>query len=311
MKWRWMAVVAAALVGGAASAQIIEDPEAVILEELVVRAKEPGPAWWRVSDADSTVYIIGVLEGPMPADIGWDRSVLEKRLKGAHSFLGGASMHAGLRDAPALIKLRSQLKSKTPLEETLDPQLRQRFVAARERAGKPARRYASWRPVVAGQLLLSDLNEKEGWRRVEPEIRAMAAKRRLKATSSARYEAMPFLRAAFASLTPSVERECMESALDDIEAPGRARRAAVGWATGDVETALTAPRSFDRCVLILAGGADLWRRASEDQAADIAKALDRPGKAVAAVNLRRLLADDGVIARLRARGLKVSGPGEA
>jgi hypothetical protein len=32
-----------------------EDPGAVVVEELVVQAKEPGPAWWVVKDGDSTV----------------------------------------------------------------------------------------------------------------------------------------------------------------------------------------------------------------------------------------------------------------
>jgi hypothetical protein len=49
---------------------------------------------------------------------------------------------------------------------------------------------------------------------------------------------------------------------------------------------------------------------TEDEANDIAAALKTPGHAVAVVGLRRLLAGDGVIARLEARGLSVKGPGE-
>jgi hypothetical protein len=90
----------------------------------------------------------------------------------------------------------------------------------------------------------------------------------------------------------------------------RARRAAEGWARGDVATALTAPRGFDRCLLVLAGGAELWSRVTHDEADEIAGALGKPGHAVAIVGLRRLLATDGVIARLEAKGLHVAGPGE-
>src|SRR5687768_3230161 len=63
-----------------------EDPDAVLLEELVVTARLPGPAWWRVSDADSTVYVLGV-PSVATKQLAWDRSVLERRLKGANQLI--------------------------------------------------------------------------------------------------------------------------------------------------------------------------------------------------------------------------------
>jgi hypothetical protein len=54
----WMA--AALVVAWPAVAQApLEDPDANIVEELVVQAKSPGPAWWKVSDEDTTVWILG------------------------------------------------------------------------------------------------------------------------------------------------------------------------------------------------------------------------------------------------------------
>ena len=289
-----------------------EDPEGALVEELVVQALEPGPAWWRVGDADSTVYILGGPEGPLPPNLRWDRRALDRRLAGAHSMIGGASMQAGVRDVPALLKLRSQLRSKTPLEETLAEPVRRRFVAARERAGRPAKRYADWTPLVAGQLLASDSREGKGWVNVGAQVREAAKRRKVPIRSSAKFNLIPFARAAMASLTPAVHQQCLEGALSDVEAgAGPARAAAEGWARGDTARALGGPRSFDRCLLILAGGADLWRRMARNQAADIAQALNTPGHAVAVVGLRRLLAEDGVIAQLQARGLTVAGPGEA
>ena len=74
--------------------------------------------------------------------------------------------------------------------------------------------------------------------------------------------------------------------------------------------ALREPRGFEKCLLLLGGGADLWRRLTEDRATAIAKALDTPGHSVAIVSLRNLLADNGVIEALEAKGLHVAGPGE-
>jgi hypothetical protein len=37
----------------------------------VVAAKLPGPAWWRISDGDTTIYVLGVLQAlPRGAGLG-------------------------------------------------------------------------------------------------------------------------------------------------------------------------------------------------------------------------------------------------
>lgn len=312
MKFLRSAALAACLLlslGGAAAPQV-EDPEGVLVEPLVVSARTPGPAWWKVSDGDTVVWILATPDGPLPPGVGWDTSVVERRLKGATVLVDQVSMTAGLRDLPALLKLRGQMKSKTPLEAALPPALRARFVAARTRLGKPAKRYAEWTPLVAGLMLMND-SRGGRWGHPDGDVRRLARKARVPIRAAARYEAMPFLRTAMGGMTPAIQAQCLESALDDLDAGGRIRPAAQGWARGDVQTALSAPRAFERCVLLLAGGADLWRRASRDQADAIAQAMKKPGHAVALVGMRRLLARDGILAQLRARGFTVSGPAEA
>ena len=289
----------------------LEDPEAAIVEELVVVARERGPAWWRVKDADTTVYILGIPGGEIPAGLAWDRSLLERRMKGAHSLIVGTTLTARVRDVPALLRARSRMKSKTPMEETLPPELRTRFIAAREKLGKPAGRYAGWQPIVAAQFLVQDALAERRSTSVEQVVRGLARKNKVPLRSTSKYPLMPLLNAALAGLTPQVQADCMEGALEDVEAgKRRVLNAAEGWAAGDVSAALRAPRSFDRCVLALAGGAQFWRNTTRDNANDIASALGKPGHAVAVVNLRRLLAEDGVVEQLEAQGLTVIGPGE-
>lgn len=307
----FFAVLALAL---PAAAQPLPDPEGAIVEELVVQALEPGPAWWRVSDADSTVYILGVAGDRMPAGVGWDQTFLEKRLTGANGLIVGTrvALTGKLRDIPALLKARAQLRSKTPLEESLDPALRARFVAAREKTGKPASRYAGWQPLVAGTLLLQDRGGKSAEPGVTETVLKLAKARKIKTIEPARYDAVPFMRSAMGSLTPAIHRQCLEAALTDIEAPaGRGAAAAKGWARGDVAAALSEPRSFEKCVMLLGGGATLWKRMVGDQAGAVAKALETPGHTVAIISLRPLLAEDGVVEQLQAKGLTVRGPGEA
>ena len=312
--WLLGALGACAMLAWPAGAQPrLEDPEAHIVEELVVQAALPGPAWWRVEDEDSTVYILGVFDGRLPRGMTWDQRQLERRLKGANALIVGTrvSLNGGVRDLPALLRLRNRMRSKTPMEETLPASLRARFVAARERIGQPAKRYQDWSPLWAGQLLVQDAREGRAGEAAETAVLRAARKLKVKSRDPARYELRPFLESATGSLTPTLNQQCLSWALDDLEAPaGRARTAARGWARGDVRAALQAPRSFEKCLLLLGGGADLWRRATRDRAAAIEKALETPGHAVAIVGLRNLLAEGGVIAQLEARGLEVAGPRE-
>ncbi|MEW5688033.1 MAG: TraB/GumN family protein [Pseudomonadota bacterium] len=307
----YRAILTAAAVAAAtpafAQTPVLEDPEANLVEELVIQAREPGPAWWKVSDADSTVYILGVGEA-LPRGMAWDRRFFDRRLKGANSLIVGTriSLTGGIKDVPALLKLRGQLRSKTPMEETLPPPLRERFVAARTRIGQPAGPYAKWTPVVAGQQLTGDALRASGATPVADLATKAAKKQKVKVVDPARYDALPFLRKAQASLTPALNERCLTLALDDIEVPAaRTRAAAEGWAKGDVAAAVSAPRGFDKCLLILGGGAELWRRAVDDQADAVADALKVPGHSVALISLRPLLAEGGVIQRLEAKGIEV------
>jgi hypothetical protein len=40
-----------------------------------------------VSDADTTVYIMGGTGRSLPPGLTWDKSVFERRLSGAHTFI--------------------------------------------------------------------------------------------------------------------------------------------------------------------------------------------------------------------------------
>jgi hypothetical protein len=124
-------------------------------------------------------------------------------------------------------------------------------------------------------------------------------------------DATPVIKEFKAGLTMEVQTTCLAAALDTVEAgPEPAAEAARGWARGDVAAALKAPRSFEKCILAMGGGADVWRQGVDDAATAIARELERPGKAVAMVRLRQLIAKDGVIERLEAMGHEVEGPAE-
>lgn len=298
---------------GAAAPAPVDDPEATVVDELVVQAMDKGPAWWRVSDRDTVVYILGLAPARKPGDLTWDSTVLERRLAGAHTIILPPIAKARLREVGSVLKVRRQLRTDEPLEEALPAPLRARFVRARESVKQPAKRYARWNPIVAGEMLVSDTAKARGLTStplgdiVEARVRRKPAPTRIARV----YAATPMLRAAVGGLTPATSLACLENALESVEAPAQIyRQAFEGWAKGDVAAALRAPRGFEICLLQVNGGAAFWRRTTDDTATDIAAALAKPGHAVALVGLRQIVAEDGLIRTLEAKGFHVQGPGD-
>ena len=318
MRWRTGIGSAAVAVGvalgalAAGQAPVLADPEANIVEELVVVARDKGPAWWRVSDDDTTVYILAMPDTGLPPGMIWDQAGLQRRLRGSNALIGGGRsyrMSLSFKTLGLLLSLRRSLRQKGEMEDDLPEPLKTRFVTARQAAGKDAGRYKGWGPMVAGFMLLGDSREGPRWRDAGDDVKKAARKLKVREREGPKRDAAPVIRDFKAGLTPDVQTTCLAAALDVVEAgEAPAAEAARGWARGDVGAALKAPRGFEKCILALGGGPEVWRQGIEDQAAAIAAELERPGKAVAMVQLRQLIAKDGVIERLEAMGLEVEGP---
>ena len=312
----WAGLAAAMGIAGPVAAQVpsptLADPEGNVVEELVVVARVVGPAWWRVSDDDTTVYILALPDSVLPRDLKWDQAGLNRRLKGSNALIGGGrSYKLGLRNIPLLLSLRRSLRMKGTMEDDLPEDLRVRFVALREGLGKDAKRYAGWGPMVAGFTLVGDARDGPRGRDAEDQVRSAARKHRVRERKLETRDAAPFIKEFKTGLTMDIQTACLDAAMADVEAGlSVAQAAAKGWARGDVGAALKAPRGFEKCLLVISGGADAWRQTVDAQAGEIAQALKAPGKAVAMVRLRPLIAKGGVIETLEAMGLEIEGPAE-
>lgn len=312
-------LAAALMLGGPVTAQtaqtakpapVLADPEGSVVEELVVTARVVGPAWWRVSDDDTTVYVLALPDTFLPREVKWDQAGLNRRLKGSNALIGGGrSYKLSLRNIPLLLSLRRSLRMKGTMEEELPEDLRARFVALREGLGKDAKHYAGWGPMMAGFTLVGDARDGPRGRDAENQVRAAARKLGVRERKLETRDAAPFIKEFKTGLTMEIQTACLDAAMTDVEAgQSVALEAARGWARGDVGAALKAPRGFEKCLLVISGGADAWRQTVDAQASEIAEALKSPGKAVALVRLRPLIARGGVIETLEAAGLQVEGP---
>ena len=288
------------------------DPDAVLVEELVVTARERGPAWWRVSDGDTTVYVLGAPSG-MVKDMAWDDAVLERRLAGANQvILPFNNVGVGVFGAAGVLIDIARLKAKAPIEDTLAPALKARFVAAREAVGQPAKRYALKNGLAAGILLVADYRDHAHISAAEPAktVARMAKARKIKTVTKV-YPLGPILGATLRT-SAQAQAACLDDALDEVEAgSAKARAATQAWADGDVRAALDGVQARARQGALLPGASDLDARIKADEAAAIAQALKTPGHAVAVIPLRPLLSQGGVLDRLRAQGFVIRAPGES
>lgn len=295
----------------AAQTPVLDDPDAALVEELVVRGRLPGPAWWRVSDADTTVYVLGV-PSLAPKRMEWDRAIFERRLEGANEVIlpfvnVRAKVGGSLGTAVNLLRLRSG----GPFEARLDPATRARFVAVRTRLGQDAGHYPTSNPLAAGVQLAIDYRDRNELTNMDPAklVRLLAQRRGVKVVEKS-YDLGPQLGGILR--TPAgVGRLCFDEVLAQAEAgPEVTRAAARAWAVGDVDGALANERTYERCLATISGGRSYDERTKADTAAAIAAALRQPGHAIALVPLRPLLSQNGVISRLQAQGFTVKTPGE-
>ena len=295
-----------------APAGILIDPDATLVEELVVTAKLPGPAWWRVSDGDSTVYVLGA-PSLAPKRQQWDRLLFERRLQGANQvILPLSTLKVTLTGAPGAAVGYLRLKSAKPFEDRLTGEAKARFVAARTALGLPADHYKTNHPLAAGLILIADYREKAQLTTTDPSklIKLLAGQAKVKVLQRS-YDVGPLLRAV-AKADPATGQVCLGEAIDEVLAgPARTLAASRAWAAGDVAGALSAERSYERCIAGVPGAVAFDARMKADLAADIESALKAPGHALAVVPLRTLLSQGGVLDRLRAKGYEIGTPADS
>ena len=315
-----LALVLAAALAAPAVAQVPitparpdpNDPDAVLVEELVVTARLPGPAWWTVSNGTTTVYVLGA-PSLAPKHMEWDRAVFDRRLAGANLvILPFQDVKVTVTGAFGAAFNFLRLRGGGPFEATLDPAAKARFVAARERLGQPADHYPTRNPLAAGLRLATDYRERTALTNSDPTklIKLLAGRAKVPISQKS-YDIGPLM-GAILRTPQAAGRACFDEVLAQVEAgPGVTQAAARAWAQGDVRGALGNERTYERCIALVPGAQTFEARVKADQVAEIEKALKAPGHAIAVVPLRPLLAQGGVLDQLRAKGFTVKTPGEA
>lgn len=291
------------------------DPNANLVEELVVNARLPGPAWWKVSDADTTVYVLGV-PAMVPSNTQADEAVLRRRLDGANVLIMGQEGDVSvLRIVGLAVGGRKLFVMDKPMRQTLPADLRERLEARLKVMKEKPDSMDDIKPAFAGFLVANsqeggDISISVGG--VTDRIRQIAKGRDLQKRPRIQklpdYSLIDAIKALATAPTP-LQQLCLDAGLRQAEhGEGGIKATAQRWADGQVREVVAADRGFQRCLDSTPSIAKELREGRDDAVAAIAKALKTPGKAVAVIELRSLLAQDGVLERLRAQGFTVTAP---
>ena len=313
------ALLAGLLVAAAASPSLAQTPaaapaEETVVEALVIRGKLPGPAWWRVTKGDSTVFVLGLPEA-LPKNLEWDQSVLTRRLEGADRLITPPRLSASLNifELPKLLwDMGGAQRAKTPLSQRLPESLLKRLDAAAARVGRKGDDYRSSPTWVAGFRLAIDHDRSVGMESREPlhAVREAAKRAGVKVapahvTSAKAVSLVDEVRA----LPEASAQACLEAAVSNVEAGEEGLRAtAAAWASGDLRTVLHQPRAFPRCMAQLKSVRDDKKDAALQEVEAVKEALAQPGHSVAAFPLRSLVVKGGVLDQLREQGFTVLAP---
>lgn len=268
------------------------DPESTFVSELVIMAPTAGPAMWKVSKGSTTVWVFALPPSNVPENLNWDRSTLKRRLSSARVLLlppeGRSTFVGGWNDA-----------FPDPVSEEV--------VEAARGIGVPPHRYLpATLPSVFALREYYYRTEKLALP-IEREIIAEARRRRVPAERPPSMEVD--LTSAMAPASDKEIQTCAMAMLKEVKSdPDELRRTASQWANGHVAQVIATPRSaWTYCINRILPGYS--RRAIESQTLAISRALDRRRRAVAVAPLRLLVAEDGVLQRLKARGYAVTDPG--
>ena len=290
------------------------DSQANLVEELIVNAPLPGPAGWKVPDADTTAYVMG-MPAFVPEKLDFDDSVLRRRLDGANVLIIGQQPEFRVLSMLALIPGRGKpFLMDRPMRETLPPELRARLERQLVAQKKPLNDFDDIKPALAGFIIAEGRggNVSMTLDALTDRVRDLAKSKDLKVSPRIKklsdYDLIGMVK-SLADAPPPLQELCLDAGLRQAEnGLASVHETADQWAQGQVREVVSADRGFQRCLASTPWIARQFREGQDDAVTAITSALKKPGKAVAIIELRALLSTDGVLDRLRAKGFTVTAP---
>jgi uncharacterized protein YbaP (TraB family) len=308
--------------------------ESAELPTVVVTGEQPGPGLWKVTSGDHVLWILGTLS-PLPKDMHWQSKDIEQTIASSQAVLdpprvkmdADVGFFGKLALLPALVGVRDNPDHRT-LSDVLPPDLYARWTELKTKyfgAGR-ARNLETWRPIFAAIELWNQAIRKAGLTRSDiagDVVRNAAKQAKLEPIAPAYTVKVEDPRAAVKEFKKGSmdDLDCFRKTLDRIDRDIDAMAVrANAWATGDVDALRRLPDTDQReaCIEAVAnsdlakerGISDLPDRVENAWLDAASASLAKNAVTFARLPIMDLLASDGYVAKLKARGYKVEAPDE-
>jgi hypothetical protein len=325
-------LLAATLLDANALAQTASADDAAELPTVVVSGEQPGPGLWKITSGDHVLWILGTLS-PLPKNMHWQSREIEEAIASSEEVLDPPRIKVNadigffgkLRLLPTLVGVRDNPDHGT-LQQVVPPDLYARWIALKTKyfgAGR-GKNIETWRPIFAAIELWNEAIRKTGLTRsdITGDVVNDAVKRaKLEPVTPTYTIEVDDPRAAVKEFKQSAmdDLDCFAKTLDRIDSDLDAMTVrANAWATGDIDALRKLPDSDQReaCIAALTGTELARERGVVDLPDRIKKVwLDAAGSALAnhrisfaRLPISDLLAKDGYLAKLKAKGYTVEAP---
>jgi len=293
------------------------------IEEITVIGRYPGPPLWKVTSGARTLWVFGELS-PVPKGLDWDPRNAERVLDRAGVVIGSPRVSAMTLNPIRIFKLYRGAKRlvRLPKDATLagqmPPELYARYAALRMRyLPKMDEEDEEVRPALAVLQLYRAAIDDKGLTSDSGVGKTIARKMRRSKAEEAEVvvETEPeTVLDELKKITPEAELSCFESVLTTIETDldGMKERANA-WAVGDVAALkrFDYPDSQGNCLDALAtveGFAELRDELYGKWLSEAEHALMTYDTSFSVLPMWELVADNGLLAQLAARGYTVTAP---
>ncbi|WP_338767699.1 TraB/GumN family protein [Massilia sp. METH4] len=305
----------------------VENPEAAP-EQILVVGQRPGPGLWKVTKDDHVLWVFGTY-APLPKNMEWRSQKVESIVAKSQEVITEPSAQLGmgwfrsLTVLPFMIGVENNPDGKV-LSDLLPPGTHARWLALRKRYLKDDDDFERKRPLFAAGTLTDKAMAAAGLSKrlhLDEKITEIARQNKVKVTSTKVDMELdsPIKTVREFKKTPLEDVACFTKTIERLETDLDALRArANAWAKGDIEgiRALDFSEQESACLNAIQnskimqergfGGIDTKMRAAWIGAAE--KALASNKTTFALLHLKHILAKDGYLAELQAKGYSVEQP---
>ena len=309
----------------------------IMLEKMIVSGEQPGPGMWKVSKGKHVLWIVGT-QTPVPQKMTWRAKGLEAIVAQSQQVIAEPSISISIKQIgyfraltmlPSAMQVRKNPDDAT-LKDIVPADLYARWQVVRDKyidqynLTDEENDIERWRPMFAALELYRKAINKSGLTSsspVWPVIRNAANKHKVKITEVKFEPAINDPRGALKELRASrlADIDCFAKTIERIETDLAAMRIrANAWATGDIETIRKLPATDQRaaCEAAIRDASFMKTLGAQNLPAQVENmwllaaeaALKNDAVALAILPIGRLVATDGYLAKLKARGYAVEEP---